>query len=407
MLIRFKQLFTIKGYLLFIVCMLLLGIGISITMPYLSLYSIEKLDMSAASFGIFMAISSLSGVFINSFIGKRSDSGLNRKWIIELAIIASAINYVCFILFHNYFILLLLITLFNGLGAAAMPQIFAYAQESASASKSSDKTFALSTLRSLFSLGFLIGPLGGTIILKLAGYNGLFIATTAIFLFLAAIVFFFLQKSPKPVHTSVKKMERVPTPSLKTKQIRYPYIAFIILFGVNAINGINTPLFIVHEFHGSYSLVGIIASLCAGLEIPIMIILGLLSSKITNHTLMIISCFIGGIYFLVLTTATHSWILIAAQIFQAIFVAIVMGNGLSYFSDLIPNSPGLSATVYSNGSIIGRLVGNLGGGLLANFIGFRYVNLVCFILVMLSFFILWRVSAHEKLEVSRGNTPSI
>ncbi|WP_454844730.1 sugar efflux transporter [Priestia megaterium] len=407
MILRIKKLFAIKGYNLFVICMLLVGTGISITMPYLSLYSTEEFGMSTGAFGILMAVSSLSGVIINSFIAKRSDSGINRKKIIIFAMISSALGYASYLTFHNYFILLITVTLFNGIGAAAMPQIFAFAQESANASKTDDKTFALSTLRSLFSLGFLIGPLGGTIILREAGYKGLFLGTSFIFLIIASLVFFFLQNQNHTFHNKKKSKEQVPVPSLNNKRIRYPFIAFVLLFAVNSINGINTPLFIINELHGSYNEVGIVVSVCAGLEIPIMIALGALSRNITNHSLMIISCFIGGIYFLVLTTASHSWILIAAQLLQAIFVAIVMGNGLSYFSDLLPDSPGMSATIYSNGSTIGRLVGNLGGGFIATFIGFRLVNLVCLLLVLLSFFILLRTNYHGKSEVAREKIHSI
>jgi MFS transporter, SET family, sugar efflux transporter len=407
MILRIKKLFAIKGYSLFMICMFLVGTGISITMPYLSLYSTEEFGMSTGAFGIFMAVSSLSGVLINSFIAQRSDSGINRKKIIIFAMLSSAVGYASYILFHNYFLLLITVTLFNGIGAAAMPQIFAFAQESANASKTDDKTFALSTLRSLVSLGFLIGPLGGTLILSTAGYKGLFLGTSSIFIIIASLVFFFLQNRNNTYHNKKKNKEQILVPSLNNKQIRYPFIAFVLLFAVNAINGINTPLFIVNELHGSHAEVGIVVSVCAGLEIPIMIALGALSRKITNHTLMIISCFISGIYFLVLTAASHSWILIVAQLLQAIFVAIVMGNGLSYFTDLLPDSPGMSATIYSNGSTIGRLVGNLAGGLLATFIGFRFVNLVCLLLVLLSFFILWRTNYHGKVEVSREKTHSV
>lgn len=398
MLIRIKNLFTIKGYSLFMICMLLVGTGISITMPYLSLYSTEELGMSAGSFGIFMAVSSLSGVFINSFIAKRSDNGINRKSIIVIAMLSSAIGYVSYLLFHNYFVLLIVVTLFNGLGAAAMPQIFAFAQESANASKSDDKTFALSTLRSLVSLGFLIGPLGGTLILGIAGYNGLFVGTSAIFLIIAALVVFFLRNQSNTIPTKKKNKSQTSVSIFKNRQIRYPFFAFILLFAVNAINAINTPLFIVNELHGSHAIVGIVVSVCAGLEIPIMIALGALSRKITNHSLMMISGFIAGLYFIILSTSTASWVLIAAQLLQAVFVAIVMGNGLSYFTDLLPNSPGMSATIYSNGSTIGRLVGNLGGGLFATLIGYRFVNIVCLLLVLLSFFILWRVKAYRRID---------
>lgn len=180
MYLRLKNLFAIQGYSLFVICMLLVGIGISITMPYLSLYSTEEFGMSTGAFGVFMAVSSLSGVVVNSLIAKRSDQGLDRRWIIISAMLSSALGYASYLVFDNFFFLLIAVTFFNGLGAAAMPQIYASAQESANESKSDDKTFAMSTLRSLVSLGFLVGPLGGTFILGFYGYKGLFLGTTAI-----------------------------------------------------------------------------------------------------------------------------------------------------------------------------------------------------------------------------------
>lgn len=403
---RLLNLFSIKGYSLFVLCMLLVGIGISITLPYLSLYSTEDLGMSTGAFGVFMAISSLSGVVVNTFIAKHSDNGTDRKWIIIIAMLSSAFGYASYLVFHNYFILLFAVTFFNGLGAAAMPQIFAYAQESANASKSEDKTFAMSTLRSLVSLGFLIGPLFGTIILGVLGYNGLFIVTSAIFLTIATLVYLFLQKRT-PIQNSSKKKTSENTFSIKSKQVQLPFLAFIFLFAVNAINGINTPLFIVNDLSGTHTDVGLVVSICAGLEIPIMLLLGALSSKVSNHSLMIYGSLIGVIYFIILSISTQPWHLIVAQLLQATFVAIVMGNGLSYFTELLPHSPGLSATIYSNGSTIGRLVGNLGGGIFAQFIGFRFVNLVCLAIVAVSFFILWRTRPQHQMEITNGQAETL
>ncbi|MDQ0200411.1 sugar efflux transporter [Neobacillus ginsengisoli] len=403
---RVKKLFAIKGYSLFLICVLLVGIGISITQPYLSLYATEDLGMSAGAFGVFMAVSSLSGVVVNSLIAKQSDSGLDRKWLIILAMLSSALGYASYLAFHNFIILLIVITLFNGLGAPAMPQIYACAQESANASQTDDKTFAMSTLRSLVSLGFLIGPLGGTFILGALGYKGLFLGTSAIYLTIASLVFLFLQKR-KSVQRNDRKGKRTGTSSLKSRQIMQPLIAFIFLFAVNAINGINTPLFIVNELHGSHTDVGLVVSISAGLEIPIMLLLGTLGRKISNHSLMMIGCFVALIYYTLLSISTHSWQLIAAQLLQAMYVAIVMGNGLSYFTDLLPNSPGLSTTIYYNGSIIGRIVGNMGGGIFAQFVGFRHVYWACLAIVIFSLFILWRTKPHEELEAITGHTRSV
>lgn len=394
---RLKNLFAIKGYILFIICMLLVGIGISITQPYLSLYCTEELGMSAGAFGIFMAITSLSGVVVNSFIAKRSDSEMDRKWIIILAMISSALGYASYLVFHNFFMLLIVVSIFTGLGAAAMPQIYAYAQESANESKSDDKTFAMSALRSLVSLGFLIGPLGGTVILGYLGYKGLFLGTFMIFIIISFIVFFFLGNRKMVKDNTDKKKSTVDT-SLKSRQIMLPFIAFVLLFVVNSINGINTPLFIINELHGTHGDVGLVVSISDGLEIPIMIVLGAISKKISNHALMIYGCFISIAYYMILSVSTYSWQLIAAQLLQATTVAIIMGNGLSYFTDLMPNSPGMSTTIYSNGSTIGRLLGNLGGGIIAQFAGFRHVYWVCLAIIVFSFIILWKTRSDKEIE---------
>ncbi|TVY07353.1 sugar efflux transporter [Paenibacillus cremeus] len=392
---RLKKLFEIKGYSLFVICVLLVGTGISITLPYLALYFTEDLRINAGLFGVFTAVSSLSGVVANSLIGKHSDLSLDRKLIIILATVSSALGYGSYLVFDNFLILLITVSFFSGLGAAAMPQIYAYAQEAAIESNSDDKTFAMSALRSLVSLGFLGGPLIGTIILGSFGYKGLFIGTFAIFLTVALLVVLFLPKKG----AVQKKRPGIGTTPLKRRQIWYPLIAFIILFAVNAINGIVTPLFIVNEIHGTHADVGFVVSLCAGLEIPIMFALGALGRKISNHTLMISACVIAITYNIILSVSTHSWQLMAAQLLQAVFVAIVMGNGLSYFTELLPNSPGLSTSIYYNGSIIGRLVGNLSGGIIAQYAGFRDVYWACLAIIIVSLFILWCIRPHKDIEV--------
>ncbi|MFS0869037.1 sugar efflux transporter [Paenibacillus xylanilyticus] len=394
---RLIHLFAIKGYGLFVICVLMVGTGISITLPYLALYCTEELGMSAGAFGVFTAVSSLSGVVANSFIGKYSDRKQDRKLIIIIATVSSAVGYASYLLFDNYLILLIIVSFFSGLGAAVMPQIYAYAQESATESNSDDKTFAMSTLRTLVSLGFLVGPLVGTMILGAVGYKGLFLGTSAIFLIIATLVLVFL---PKKRAVQKKRADTAGSPSVTRRQIWFPSIAFILLFAVNAINGIVTPLFIVNELHGTHTDVGLVVSICAGLEIPIMFALGALGRKLSNHTLMINACFIAVIYNIVLSLSTDSWQIIAAQLLQAVFVAIAMGNGLSYFTELLPNSPGLSSTIYYNGSIIGRLVGNLGGGIIAQFAGIREVYWVCLAVVSVSFFILWSIRPQKDIEAA-------
>ncbi|MGG1638669.1 sugar efflux transporter [Paenibacillus sp. NRS-1760] len=398
MLARFKKLFEIKGYRLFVICMLMIGIGISITTPYLALYFTEDLGMSTGAFGVFMAVSSLSGILVNTLIAKRSDSGLDRKWILIAAMLLSALVYAAYLTFDNFFILLIVVSILSGFGAASIPQIYAYAQESANESKSDDKTLAISALRSLISLGFLIGPLAGTLLLAATGYRGLFLVTSTIYLTTASLIFLFLSsRKANPKKTGLSNT--VGTSLLINRQIRLPFIAFILLFTVNAMNLINTPLFIVNELKGTHTDVGLVVGICAGFEIPIMLILGAYGRKISNHTLLMFGSIIAIFYFVTLGVSNDPIQLIIAQLMQATFVAIVMGNGLSYFTNMMPDSPGVATTLYTNASTIGRLAGTLGSGIIAQFTGFRSVYWICLVIVILSLVLLWRTKSEVGEEV--------
>lgn len=198
MFVRFKQLFQINHFGLFIICMLLIGTSVSITMPYLSLYATSELGMSVTAFGFLIATSSLAGVVANTIIANYSDSGMDRKWLIVAAVLSSACGYSSYLFFESFLGLLLAVSFFTGIGAAAMPQLFAYAQESANDSQVKDKTLAKSLLRSLFSLGFLIGPLIGTVLLAAFDYRGLFLGTTFIFIIIGILVTVLLPRKKNP-----------------------------------------------------------------------------------------------------------------------------------------------------------------------------------------------------------------
>lgn len=397
---RIRELFTIEGYLIFIVTMLLMGVSMSITYPFLALYFTQEIGISTGAFGIFMAISSVGGIIVNTFIAKKSDSGLDRKWIIIISLFGSALNYFVYLFFHQFFILLIVVTFFAALGAPAFPQIFAYAQAAANKSGSDDIIFAMSTLRSIFSLGFLIGPLIGTIILNQLDYNGLFFSTGFILVCLGFLVLIFLKSGNSVAPANIVEIHDDHSYTIRDKIILFPFIAFIILFAINSVNGINTPLFVVNDLGGTQTDVGLIASVCAGIEIPIMLLLGALGKKISNLTLMISSCFIGIIYYALLVFAFDPWQVIGLQVLQAIFVAIVMGNGLSYFAEILPHDPGVASTYYANGQIIGRLVGTSMGGVIAQVVGFRSSNVIWVVCLIFAFVALWLTKKESSNNIA-------
>jgi MFS family permease len=386
--------------------MLSLGVGISLTSPYLSLYCTTVLGMSTSEFGLFMATVSLSGVVVNTMLAKYSDQGMDRKKVIIIATLFCGTGYLCYLLFQNYFILLVSISLLLGLGAPTMPQIFASSREDINDKQEIDGTFANSFLRSLFSLGFLIGPLIGSLLLTSVGYRGVFTGTAIIFFSISLMIFFFLHRVPAPkltpagsIMTSQVKTTTAPTVSLKNINILFPFLTVLMLNMCNTVYNMNTPLFIVNTLNGSDSQAGLVVSLCAGLEIPLMIVLGGLALKLGNRVLMMSGCITAALYHVLLLLSSAVWQIIAAQLLQASFVALVIAIGLSFFQDLLPTMPGMATILYSNAGILGNLLGNLTGGIIAQLAGFRNVYWVCLLLVTISFIMLSRMKA-QPIEMS-------
>ncbi|MDU2137969.1 MAG: MFS transporter, partial [Staphylococcus warneri] len=183
--LMFKELLYIKNYKLFVVNMLLLGMGIAVTVPYLVLFATKDLGMTTKQYGLLLALAAISQFTVNSIIARFSDThNINRKFLIITALFMGAISFSIYFFVKDILLFIILYALFQGLFAPAMPQLYASARESINVSSSRENAkFANTVLRSMFSLGFLFGPFIGSQLIELNGYSGLFGGTVSIILF--------------------------------------------------------------------------------------------------------------------------------------------------------------------------------------------------------------------------------
>src|SRR5699024_12300460 len=99
-----------------------------------------------------------------------------------------------------------------------MPQLYASARESINAYRSSLAVMANTVLRSMFSFGFLFGPLIGSVLLGIYGFKGLFSGTVIMFIVVLGLSFFIRPSAGKVVpETSLDVMnyEEPKAPNLK------------------------------------------------------------------------------------------------------------------------------------------------------------------------------------------------
>lgn len=284
MLKRTLALLQIPVYPVFLLCMLLQGMAISISGPFLAVYFTEELGVSAGTFGIFTAVTLLSGVALSMFIARRSDAGLNRRRLMVVCMTFNAVAFAGYIFIHSFYPLLVYMTVFTALGAPAMPQLFASAREAVNASRSADHAMANSTLRSMFSLGFISGPLAGAALLRSFGFQGVFLTTTLIFLVNALLVYSFVR--PAAAKQQSRKPAAPPVRLHRDGRVLVPFLIVTLLYTGHWANSLNISLFIVNTLGGTTQDVASVSSICALLEIPFMFMLGGLSARYGSRRLM-------------------------------------------------------------------------------------------------------------------------
>ncbi|PTG09901.1 sugar efflux transporter [Staphylococcus chromogenes] len=390
----FRELLHIKNYKLFIVNMMLIGMGIAVTVPFFVLFATNKLGMTTNQFGLLLALAAICQFLMNTIVARFSDThAINRKVIIIIALFMGALSFSLPFFVNNITLFIMLYALFQGLFAPAMPQLYASARESINQSTSiSRAVFANSVLRSMFSFGFLFGPLVGNILNQSWGYDGLFGGTVAIILMTLILqVFFFKEPKVKKTIRGTHKMEQNAPSMLKHTYLIIPFLAFILLHIGQWMYTLNMPLFVTQYLHEDEKYVGHLASLCAGLEVPFMIILGMVASKIETKTLLAIAAVCGCLFFGSIGIFDSVKMMLVGQVFLAAFLAVLLGIGISYFQDILPQFPGYASTLFANAMVVGQLLGNLLGGAMSQWVGLGNVFYVSasslalgFILVLLT-----------------------
>lgn len=92
-----------------------------------------------------------------------------------------------------------------------------------------------------------------------------------------------------------------------------------------------TPLYVTQELQGSKLDVGMISGVNAALQVPSMIILGLIAKRWGSIAVMKYAGMFGVVYFSLFWFTQSGWQIIAIQLFSAVFIAIVLGIGMTFF----------------------------------------------------------------------------
>jgi len=372
-----------------LVCGLLLGLALSFVVPFYSMFGTIEVGMSNWTFGVFMTITSVAGIFISTILAQWSDTRFSRRAILLLGCACGAAGYASYAHVRNVITLTVIGSVALGISSITFAQLFAYAREAIARHGVSDKEAPLymNIYRLVFSLAWTVGPAIASWVMVWFSFKGTFLICGGIFFVLLVIVWGFVPALPPTaiaMGPPVSLMKLLVRPDL----LCY-FCAFVLVFVCMTMGLMDLPLMILKTLHGTEQQIGIAYSLQPVFELPLMALFGVLATKGESPPLIRLGMIIAIAYYALLFFVQAPWEIYPLQILSAAMVAIVSGIAITFFQDYIPNQPGTATNLYTNANRLGSSIGYLSFGTLTSVLGYRSVFLVCSAVCAGAFILLW------------------
>jgi SET family sugar efflux transporter-like MFS transporter len=331
------------------------GLGTSFVGPYLALFLTEGVHAGPLRTTAFLIVTPIAGVAVSWLIGRVSDRRPIRRQLLITAALAGALGALLTAVLRNYWAVLAVTVTLTAVAGSLFPQSFAYARQVLQRNDASRAAFGISALRTLFSAAWVGGPPLAALILATHGFGWTYGLAGALYLLGALLIVTTLPKVPAPLIGVVE----APHEDRSTSR---PAGLFLIIASFTAISTASTlnvqamSLFVQHDLGGSIRQAGLILGICAALEIPMMLALGALATRIPVRRLIFVGVFCAVAYHAIAVSATHVWMLAGAQVLQAMVISTVGALSISYVQDLRPEHPGRATTMVTNTFPIGQIV---------------------------------------------------
>lgn len=415
---RFAGLLRIPGFLPLAGATLMLGVAMSFTAPYLSLFGVERAGMTPLRLGVFMTAIAASGVIASTAAGRWSDATGKHRPLLLASLCAATLGYLCLCIVRDYRLLLAVGIAFIGAGGCALSLVFSFSRAALPAADDAERTFASATLRTILSAAWVFGPAVGALVLAATSFYGLFLFAAASFAACGTIVW--RMREPRhdehatqhlmtrptaeevagelaeaavapyegqplnqaEVQPAVRQRVHASAPDASQSDIMRAVVALTLIGLAANATMIVLPLYIVHGLQGTRIDVSIMLGLGALMEIPMMLALGAKASRLNKLRWLAACAVVHAVYFVSMSAAPGVHALIPMQILNAFVVAVTSCLGMTYVQDLMPESPGRATALFFNAARLGSILSGVLSGLLVQAFGYRGTFLFCGVLAL-------------------------
>ncbi|GMA14858.1 putative sugar efflux transporter [Deinococcus metallilatus] len=380
---------------------LLLGFALSLASPFMALFGVNRVHMTPLQLGIFLTVNAVSSVLISTRLARWSDRLTDRKPLVLFTLGAAALGYGLLSVVRVYPALLVIGAVLLGTGAAAFPQLFSFARAQFAGAGGNLPDRAVTLLRSVFSLAWVVGPGVGAWALAGLDFRGLFLLAAACFA-LAGLLAWRVPPAPAgPLPTP----PRAQAGGGAARRPLVPVALAFVLYGMSMSMGMTMfPLLITKVLHGTDGQVGFLVGLCALLEIPVMLAFVVARRLPATERLVKYALALFVVHFALVYFSQGTALLIAAQGVRAAVIAVMAGLGMAYFQELMPGRLAAATTLFANTTNIGAMLAGIVSGACAQLFGYRAVFLLCGLLTLGAWLVMQAVTRVRPVPLAAKET---
>ena len=333
---------------------MLIGFRESMSLPYITLFAVERGHMDPMKVGIFLTVRAAGAIAISMLFGAWFDRRPSLRPLL-MALAAGSLGFALLTATTNFWLLCLIAAVPLGMGAAAFPLLFAVAKVQGAKADSVVVARSIALLRASFSLAWGIGPAIGAIVVGSDDYNALF-WVSAVFSVVAFLPLIVKGTGPMASQPATIVASRLGAPVVLAAG---SLTLYAMAMGIGAV---ALPVVITADFLGNKTEVGLAASVCALLEVPVMMAIAVRPSFLVGYKGMMFGLMAFALYFVAAAMAPSANALVWAQTLRAVGIGFVSCIGISYLQDLMPSRVGAASVLFSNTSQIGQLLAGLVAG---------------------------------------------
>ncbi|AJY43188.1 sugar efflux transporter [Burkholderia humptydooensis] len=382
---RFAGLAGIAHFVPLSAAALMLGVAMSFTAPYLSLFGVEAAAMSPFLAGVFMTLIAASGVVASTWAGRWSDRRDRHRPLLVVSLAAAALGFALLCVLRAPMPVIAAGTILLGAGAVSLSQIFSFARAVLPADSDAQRELALAALRTMLSAAWVFGPALGALMLAQTGFTGLFLAASAGFVACAVIVARIPEPTRRPAAAEAggsamtsaaggdpaQSVDAAPG-AVAPRAVVLRTLAALMLIGLAAnATMIVLPLYIVRGLGGTPTNVSAALGLAALLEIPMMLWLGVRSTRLDKARWLTGCAAVHAAYFAGLAAVTRVEAILPLQLLSACVVAITSCLGMTRVCDLMPTRSGTATAMFFSTARVGSIVAGVLSGAFVDLCGYR------------------------------------